>query len=184
MKKPKPSRTGLKFIAAAIVWNVLAVVGSLTLAARGDGSTLAALERMPVHTTDRNEPEEDRKKRLREIADGIDGATADRLKRAMLVVLGRYESHFARDVCSGEGLGDKGKAYGCFQGWVPENERGGVESQALWSLDRLEMAGNYCAARGYDWVVGAFSLYGTGRTCSAPWAHMRAQQAKTLAGRL
>jgi hypothetical protein len=152
--------------------------------AHGAGSTLAALERIPVHTSDRDEPSEDRRKRLAAIAEAIDAVARDRLERASLIELGHRESHFAEDVCDGSRLGDRDRAHGCWQTWTAVALRGGVEAQADLAIAALRKAGNYCAARGYDRLVGAFALYGTGQICDAPFARERAARALTLAGRL
>lgn len=184
MKKPKPSRTGIKFIAAAITWNIALVGGALTSAAYGEGSTFAELQRLPVHKSDRDEAPEDRQRRLREIAAAIDAASQERLERAMLIELGHRESHFARDVCAGERLGDRDRAHGCWQAWTKVEERGGVDVQAEIAIGHLRRGGNYCAARGFDRIEGSYAIYGTGSVCSAPFARERAERAIALAGRL
>lgn len=147
------------------------------------GSTLAALQRIPVHKTDRDEPEEARRLRLAEIAGAIDAVSRSRTERAALIVLGEHESGFARDVCSGERLGDAGRAYGCWQSH-DRDRSGGVREQAERAIRDLRRARNYCSSRVADKLEGAFALYGTGASCAAEWAAKRARKTRALEWKL
>lgn len=146
-------------------------------------TTLQALQRIRPHVTDSDEAPRDRVKRLSVIASSIEDATESQIERAALISLGRHESHFSKDVCEGARLGDKGKAYGCWQSHDTDRS-GGVARQALRAIRDLRRGGNYCRARGYDYLTGAFSIYATGRKCDWPGAAARVKYARNLAWRL
>ena len=161
--------------------SILALFGLCQAAERL--STLGALERIPVHKSDTDENPLKRIARLRLVADAIDAATSKRGERAALVALGRYESHFARDVCEGVRLGDRGKAYGCWQSH-DKDRSGGVEAQAQRAIRDLRRGGNYCRARGHDYWTGAFSIYATGRQCSWSEAETRVRFMRNIEWRM
>jgi hypothetical protein len=139
----------------------------LTGLVHGAETTLSVLESLPIHKSDANEPPDERAARLRKIALAIDGAAEAREVRAMLLAVGKHESHFARSVCGGSKTGDDGKAFGCWQSWELDRS-GGIVGQAKRAADHLRKAGNYCVARGHHRVAGSLSLYATGRTCTFP----------------
>ena len=98
------------------------------------------------------------------VAEAIDLAAPTPERRALLLAKGKHESRFDVDVCRGETTGDSGKAFGCWQSWEKDRS-GGIEGQARRADRHLWRCGNYCAARGFDRVEGAISLYATGTTC-------------------
>lgn len=142
---------------------VLASIG-LTGLAHGDVTTLSILRSLPVHKSDMGEEPSLRDTRLAEIADAIDAHAGTREERALLLAIGKHESHFAADVCDGRRLGDDGRAYGCFQSH-DRDRSGGINGQVQRAIRDIRRARNYCAHRGYHPIKGALSLYGTGRTC-------------------
>ena len=106
---------------------ICAALSSLALAGLAHGSTpsktLVELERVHVHTTDKDEDQGERKKRLTVLAAAIDLATASLDERAWLIMTATRESGLARYVtedhprCS-EGHGgwcDSGRAFGAWQ---------------------------------------------------------------------
>lgn len=109
----------------------------------------------------------------------------------MLIVMAARESYLARYVdldeppCS-EGQGgrcDFSRAWSIFQ--LHGTDRSGTRKDAAEiAIGHLRRAGNYCAARGYDRVVGSYALYGTGHKCSTKSAKKRAAAARELAGRM
>src|SRR5690606_38153628 len=144
-------------------------------------STLAALERMPRHVTDIDEPDEEPSARLAELAEAIDAATPDIRRRAALVTLVRFESHAARYVMEGrcadgpcaEREGDAGRGKGAWQRHadarhpeIPYSLAGRAKiAVALWSYARRECGSD----------AGAFSLYGSGGSCDIKgWPEERA----------
>jgi hypothetical protein len=189
-------RPGVKFLAAAVAWNVLTVACSLTMAARGEGSTLAALERIPVHNSDRDEAPEDRRKRLREVAAGVDAATPNLDERAWLVMTAKRESGLARYVTEDHdrcrlgrgGVCDGGTSFGPWQQKrMLRTET--LAEQAVEALKRFRRAANYCSARGVDYWLGGTSQYALGRTfewggCSWPEAKERVADMLVIRGRL
>jgi|GEM_PF-5399452 len=164
--------------------------------ASGTGSTLAALERVPVHTTDRGEPPEDRRKRLAEIAEAIDGATQNLDERAWLIMTARRESGLAKYVsedharCS-EGQGgvcDGGRSFSVWQLRATKRDLTKAE-QAIEALKRFRRAANYCHSRGVDYFLGGTSQYALGRTfeyggCAWPEAKERVAEMRVVRGRL
>jgi hypothetical protein len=153
--------------------------------------TLRVLRGMPVHYSDRDEPADSRGKRLERIAHAIDGATDDKLERAMLVIMAARESHLARFVDLDEppcreghkGSCDSGRAWSIFQ--MHGTDRTGTRRDAAnIAIEHLRRAGNYCASRGHDRVIGSYALYGSGKWCSTSSAKERALAAKQLVGKL
>lgn len=152
---------------------VLAVLLSWALSglAHGSGSTLAALERVPVHTSDRDEPQEDRRKRLAVIAEAIDSATANLDERAWLIVTAKRESGLAKRITEDHdycrlgrgGACDGGRAYGTIQLHGVSRDLTQAEQFAE-GIARLRRGANYCRARGFDHWLGGTSQYATGRT--------------------
>ncbi len=155
--------------------------------------TLAALQAMPAHFTDADE--ENRGGRLFEIARAIDAATDDRVERAALLTLGRYESGWARYVLEGrchEGPRgrhecDSGNSTGAFQlrpnanfPEVPPDLAG----QAVMALRLWRGARVHCRRVVSDEFAGAFSMYGSGNSCGHSWAKARAGHLRRIAGRL
>ena len=145
-------------------------------------TTLDALLSFRPHKSDQDEDPEKRLARLERIADAIDSAAETRRERALLLAVGKHESHFARDVCEGDRTGDKGRAWGCWQSW--SEDRGEVRAQALEAAEHLRKAGNYCAARGHDRDRGAVSLYATGRSCDWKGAAPRLRTYRQIVWRL
>lgn len=178
-----------------LAWHAVLCVAAVALGSE-PSPTLRALESMPVHVTDRDEPEEKRSRRLREIADAIDSATEDRLERAVLLTLVRYESGAAAYVhegrCSdgprGERECDHGRAVGHWQ--LHASERypeipDSIEEQARIAVTLWRGARSRCRGSVTDDIAGAFAAYGTGGKCApVAWAQHRADYARRLAGRL
>lgn len=174
----------MEFRLTVLILCALALSFALSGIAEGSEpwTTLDALESFRPHQTDADEPEDDRRARLQRTADAIDSAAQTRQERALLLAVGRHESHFARGVCEGGRTGDKGRAWGCWQSW--ERERGPVELQARKAAEHLRRAGNYCAARGFPRVRGAISLYATGRGCNWVGASERVETYRRIVWRL
>jgi hypothetical protein len=177
---------------------IAAAISSLGLAglARGDGSTLAALERVPVHTSDRDEDPVERRKRKREIAEAIDAATPNLDERAWLIMTARRESGLAEfvtedhDRCStGQGgVCDGGSSFGAWQQKRMLRTETKAE-QAVEALRRFRRAANYCSSRGVDYWSGGTSQYALGRTfewggCAWPEAKERVAEMLAVRGRL
>lgn len=146
-------------------------------------STYEVLASLPTHKSDAGEPALQRAERLRDIASAVDGATLDATERAALISLGSHESHFSRTVCSGEQLGDGGRAFGCWQSHHPDRS-GGVSGQARRAIAQLKRAGNYCRDESQDYWRGAFSLYATGKTCDWAGAKERVLMMRRIGWRL
>lgn len=183
----------LYFFLLALAWFGSAFVA---LKARGDGSTLAALERVPVHTSDRDEPSEDRRKRLAAIAEAIDSATTNLDERAWLIMTAKRESGLARYVTEDHdhcrlgrgGRCDSGRSFGAWQQKRMLRTETHAE-QAVEALKRFRRAANYCHSRGVDYFEGGTSQYALGRTfefggCSWPEAKERVREMRVIRGRL
>jgi hypothetical protein len=132
---------------------------------RGGETTLSVLRSIPVHKSDWGEDLSLRETRLAELADSIDANASTIEERAMLIAIGKHESGFAEEVCAGEKLGDKGRAFGCWQSH-DKDRGGGVTGQAQRAVRDIRRARNYCQTRGHHPIKGALSLYGTGRVCT------------------
>lgn len=129
--------------------------------------TLAALQSLPVHKSDHDEAPADRTARLTRYAQHLHAVTRTRHERGMLIAVATHESHFSRAVCEGRELGDKGKAWGCWQSWEADRS-GGVKGQAQRAITHLRKCQNFCRARNKQGnsTLGAFALYATGKSCS------------------
>lgn len=128
-------------------------------------SVLIALQGLAVsktHDTIEDLPSSKERTDLIELSAVLD--ELPREDRAVLISIGYHESKFHDDVCTGEILGDAGRAYGCFQSHDPDRS-GGVRGQVERAARDVRRARNYCAARGHNEINAVFSLYGTGRTC-------------------
>lgn len=150
-------------------------------------TTLRALQAMPVHETDSDEPALERAERLGYLAGAIDGVARDQLERAALLVIVREESGLARFVdldwpkCR-EGRGgwcDSGRAFGVAQlhGMQRTETRAEQMRRALsiWRHHRQR-----CGS-----VAGAFAGYGSGSSCKVTkQASDRAAMARKLAASL
>jgi hypothetical protein len=180
-------------VALCCVWaSVTGLALSCATEAHADGDrTFAALQSFPVHTSDRDEPEEKRRKRLREIAAAVDGATTDRPERAALLTLVLFESHAAAYVhegrCSDGPRGalecDSGLAKGHFQlhGDVPDS----LDEQAVKALSLWRFGLTRCRRAHPDPIAGAFQSFGTGGKCSpSAWSSRRADMMRRLTGKL
>ena len=131
---------------------------------RQESRTFRALQAYAPAKEDLEESPAERRARLERIAYAIDSATEDRTERAALLSLGWHESRWRRSVCSGESLGDGGRAFGCFQSWEKDRS-GGLQGQTRRAIRHLRRSGNYCRAKGGDYLEGAYSLYATGEIC-------------------
>lgn len=108
-----------------------------------------------------------------EIASAIDKAATLREERLMLAAVAWHESEYKSDVAHCQKTGDGGKAVGVWQSWnlkCPVT----VDQQAKEAIRHLRRARNYCGgdtqkAR----VMGAVSLYATGKTCRWEGAEAR-----------
>jgi hypothetical protein len=181
MKKPKPSRTGLKFIAAAITWNIALVGGALTFAAYGEGGgVLSVLRNEPTHWSDRKaEPEAVDASRV-ELAGAVVSATDEPSEQAALTALAIHESRLALYVLEGrcsdgpKGACDHGLAVGPWQLHRSKDEPvipAELGAQARIALKRWRTHRKRCAAHG---LAGAFQGYGSGWTCAPKkWARDR-----------
>jgi hypothetical protein len=188
MSLPNPSRdsnaVALCFLAALIF-----IFAMLLFSPRAHGAepsrVLQALQAMPRHHTDADEPELDRAERLGYLAGAIDGVARDSLERAVLLVIVRGESGLARfvdldwDKCreGHQGWCDSGKAYGLAQlhGMLRTETR---TEQMREALKRWRYHRQRCGS-----VAGAFAGYGSGNSCALTAQSIeRAKSAERLAG--
>lgn len=161
----------LALLAVQVLLVALALTG-LAWGAEGRSATLTVLLEQPPAVSDRQEPAQARRRRLEEVARAIDTATPHLRERALLLAVGWHESRWASSVCSGDRLGDEGRAHGCWQSWDPDRSDG-VRGQARRAVEHLRRAAGYCRARGTPWALGAVSLYATGRHCRWSGAEAR-----------
>lgn len=155
--------------------------------------TLVMLERLPRHSSDRDEPPDQRAERMAAHASAIDGVTRDRTERAALVVLaGREGVNLARFVDLDEpqcrdghkGWCDHSKAWSVYQ-LHGTDRSGGREWAARQALTRWRWHGARCAQMGHDRIVGAFAGYATGgKFCDTADARDRAAETARRAGAL
>lgn len=138
------------------------VAAALSGLCYGAGGTMGPLSTAEPDVSDAGESAESRAARLAEIAAAIDAAGRTRVERALLIAVGRRESNWARATCSGELLGDHGRAYGCWQSWHPDRT-GGIPEQARRAARHLRFGLARCGT-----PRGALSLYATGNRCE--WA--------------
>lgn len=163
--------------------------------------TYELLLSLPPHFTDKDEPEDARKPRLRRIARAMDEATTkdgwvNWEARRALVTIARGESHLARYVyehrCSEgprkEEECDSGRAVGIFQLHAnkdyPEIPLD-VEAQAV--IAAKYWWGHYhrCLRGSPDPYASAYAAYGSGGWCAvSKWSKNRAQFHRSIAGRL
>ncbi len=184
-----PPLTGSRRLALA-----LGVVGaSMVLASPGkseDLRTLSVLAAFPVHVSDKAEASDVRLKRLREIADAIDAASASPRDRAALLTLVRFETNAAGYVhegrCAdgprGKAECDGGKATGHFQlhGEVSES----LAEQAKRAITIWRFGLKRCGRVTRDDYAAAFSSYGSGGKCGLSSYTKRAAYLRSIAGRL
>lgn len=160
----------------------------------GESRTLAALERVPVYSGDTAEPVDERRVRLGELAQAIDGATHNRDERAMLVALAIHESGLARYVQLDLGACSDGASLRCDRGkaWSPwqlhgTDRTGGVTVAAQIAVSKLRGARRVCEERHgkrIEPVAAALSLYGTGSTCQWPGVSVRVATYRRIVGTL
>ena len=200
------------FLVVSVLWFGGACVAQaradeppLTAVQLGVQRTLKLLEEVPIHETDKGEPEWPRHARMTRKAVAINDATRDHGEqwidpdaRAALITLARYESHLALYVyenrCADGPRGkyecDSGKAKGIFQihanrDWpeIPDD----VETQAIIAA-KLWRGHYYRCARSMpeaDRVAAAFAAYGSGGTCAvSEWAETRAHYWRGIRARL
>lgn len=174
-------------VLAAVVFAMCAFALIGTAHGATESSTLRALQAMPRHSSDADEPEAERAERLGYLAGAIDGVSSNATERAVLLVIVRGESGLARfvdfdwDKCreGHHGWCDSGRAYGLAQlhGMLRTETRAEQMREALrrWRYHRQR-----CGS-----VAGAFAGYGSGSSCSVTeQAKERARQVERLAGRL
>lgn len=183
MKKPAKKRTGLKFIAVAVLWNVALVAGSLTIAAHAEGGgVLSVLRAEPTHWSDRKAAPEDVDASRVELASAIVSATDEPSERAALATLAIHESRLALYVIEGrcsdgpKGACDHGLASGPWQLHKSKDEPvipAELDAQARIALKRWRTHRKRCAAHG---LAGAFAGYGSGWVCTPKkWARERVE---------
>lgn len=168
-----------------IAMSVLALIGEAH--ASEESTTLRALQAMPVHESDKDEPALERAERLGYLAGAIDGVARDQLERAALLVIVREESGLARFVdldwpkCR-EGRGgwcDSGRAFGVAQLHGMKRTETRAEQMRV-ALSRWRHHRQRCGS-----VAGAFAGYGSGSSCAVTkQASERASMARKLASRL
>lgn len=147
----------------------LTVLSLIAATGRGGETTASILSGAPC---------EGERADVDELARHID-AIPDRRVRALVIAVGRYESGGWRDdVCSGSKMGDKGRAYGCWQSWHPDRS-GGYEGQTKRAARHLRWALSECGT-----LEGAVSLYATGNRCEWSGASERAEYARKVESRL
>lgn len=179
----------MRFLFLAAIW-----FGGFFFASRATGtpdSTFTELERVPVHTTDRGEPPEDRKKRLRELADAIDAVTSSADERAWLIMTARFESGLARYVTEdGErcklgqgGHCDNGRAFGAWQIHRMARTENKTE-QATTALRLFRAAAIRCSRTGQEYWLGGISGYARGFACTWGPAAKRLETMRAIRGRL
>lgn len=133
-----------------------------------ESRTYSILNNAPVWHEDINEPPDERRARLLEIAEAVDGATSNLDERSALLTLIKHETHAARYVHLDEprcrnGVGgrcDDGKAWGLTQ--LHGTDRKGTARDAMdISVRTLRFGLKRCKS----WN-GAFSSFATGGKCS------------------
>jgi len=159
-----------------------------------ESRTLDALERVPVYSGDTGEPADERRARLGEMAQAIDGATHNRDERAMLIALAIHESNLARYVQLDLGACSDGASLRCDRGkaWSPwqlhgTDRTGGVTVAAQIAVGKLRAARRVCEERHgtrIEPVAAAMSLYGTGATCQWPGVSARVATYRRIVGTL
>lgn len=179
----------LRFLLLSSLW-----FGGAFFASRASGapdSTFAALERITVHTSDRDEAPEDRRTRLREIAAAIDTATSNLDERAWLIMTARFESGLARYVTEDgprcrEGHGgrcDGGLAFGAWQIHRMARTESKTE-QATTALRLFRAAAIRCSRTGQEYWLGGISGYARGMACTWGPAAKRLESMRAIRGRL
>ncbi len=134
-------------------------------------AVLAEMERVAGHTLDLPHH--------KEVAVNIAHYADDLQMAGDMVSLGWHESQWRKSTCLGDELGDNGRAYGCWQTWIPKRE-GGVPWQVIRLRAHLRMAVDYCKEKGYPNREARFALYATGGKCSWAGAKERAVLAKDI----
>jgi len=156
----------MKLLTTAIALTVLSLIAAT---GRGSVGTRGILAGAPC---------EGERADVDELAREIDRIT-DRRIRALVISTGRYESRgWRHDICSGEVLGDKGKAFGCFQAHHPDRS-GGYEGQVQRAARLLRWTLARCGT--YE---GAIAHYATGHSCEWSGASERAEYARKVEARL
>lgn len=182
---PKPPLFASVSVAILLAW---ALSG---LAQGAEDATMAALERVPVHTSDRDEEQDGRRKRLREIAVSIDLATDSLDERAWLIMTAARESGLAQYVTEDhdrcrlgtDGHCDSGRAFGTWQ--VHGTQRTLTKpEQAAFALKRFRQSARFCKARGVEYWLGGISAYATGYRCDWAEAKERLDSMRVIRGRL
>ena len=114
------------------------------------------------------------------------------LRSGLLVLnLFRHESAFHLSVHSGAKKGDAGQSVCLGQNkrhWLSEAQHEALMGTDLASTrrcaklthERLMRAERLCRTRSQGGPAGAYSLYGTGATCQAPWAKVRGYRFQLL----
>lgn len=121
-----------------------------------------------------------------------DGWRGDRRELAALVLaIGWHETRFARvapDDCPIRGGCDRGKAWHYYQTHTPRQEREdgwpGLSKATRDAVVAVRRGAGYCGGSGMARLVGAVSVYATGRSCSWSGAAQRVRLAKWIERRL
>lgn len=161
------------------LWALLASVLLLVMFARAakaeegdlecEGATHCVLMSLPRWHEDMDEPYAERWERLKEMADGLDAATDNRLKKSWLIMTAWKESRLARFVdldwpkCREgvKGWCDGGRAAGVIQLHGTDRDMGRAEYFRT-GLRTFERGANYCESRGFDRFEGGTSHYARG----------------------
>lgn len=168
----------MRFLVAVLFVWVLGVFSTLALA--------QAKPAIPVHRTDRDEPEAAWLERWNTFRDSVTRATKDPTERAFLVVTAREESGLARFVwydwpkCRTKGSKwcDGGRAFGIYQLQGTRRDLT-LDEQTARALDRYRKGLGSCKT-----LEGAIAQYATGRSCEWPKAAARAASVRAIRGLL
>jgi hypothetical protein len=142
------------------------------------------------------ESNSERRQRLETVARAVELEVPTRQWRAVVIALLWHESRFARDVHSGARMGDAGRA-ACLgqlhRLGLPRDEWEALTGVGLpatrrcvrVAYQRLRAAQRWCRARHGDSSIAAtLALYGSGRSCRAPWTAERVATYRRVLARI
>lgn len=185
----------LVLIQAAIIAAVIAATRACK-AAEPPLNPVAALA--PWHA-DTDEPADEREERLAlvraealaraEEEDGWQGSP--KMLAALVLAIGWHETRFARSApveCPTRGGCDRGRAWHYYQTHTPVTAREegwpGLSLATREAIRALRQGAGYCGGSGRDRLLGAVSLYATGRSCRWSGAEERVRTAEWIVRRL
>ena len=181
-------------IQAAVLWGVFALLPDEV-----DASIPNPIASLAPWPDDVDEPRDERMARLDLVraealarAEEVQGwRDSPRMLAALVLSIGWHETRFARvapDRCPLDTGCDKGKAWHYFQTHTPKQRREdgwlGLSVATREAMRALRQGAAHCGGSGRTRLIGAVSLYATGKICNWSGADARVRLAEWIVRRL